>query len=163
MLWMTAGQPSMPVSKRRNSEGVVENFGWLRLVREVELGSKGYPRVSGVSLRAGQLTVGRSCTSAGASVVVHILHKLSARQQAWEDMKSTNPVLRKFSKSKQAYNESEDSLVSGLRTVTDTINSWFDEDKTAQVLRARTRRLLIQVNASFQIGHQRHRVSTSPS
>ena len=82
---------------------------------------------------AGQLTIDCSCTSAGASVVVH---KLSARQQAWEEMKSTNPVLRKFSEFKQAYNESENSLVSGLRTVTDTIGSWFDENETAQVLRA---------------------------
>jgi import inner membrane translocase subunit TIM44 len=70
--------------------------------------------------------------SAGASVVVH---KLSARQQAWEDMKSTNPVLKKFSELKQAYDESENSFVSGLRTVTDTIGSWFDENETAQVLR----------------------------
>ena len=75
----------------------------------------------------------RSCSSAGASVVVH---KLSARQQAWEDIKSTSPVLKKFSEFKQAYNESENSLVSGLRTVTDTIGSWFDENETAQVLRA---------------------------
>jgi mitochondrial import inner membrane translocase subunit TIM44 len=50
-------------------------------------------------------------------------------------MKSTNPVLRKFSEFKQAYDESENSLVSGLRTVTDTIGSWFDENETAQVLR----------------------------
>lgn len=70
--------------------------------------------------------------SAGASVVVH---KLSARQQAWEDMKSTNPALRKFSELKQVYNESENPFVSGLRTVTDTIGSWFDENETAQVLR----------------------------
>ena len=72
------------------------------------------------------------CLSAGASVVVH---KLSARQKAWEDMKSTSPVLRKFSEFKQAYDESENSFVSGLRTVTDTIGSWFDENETAQVLR----------------------------
>lgn len=64
-----------------------------------------------------------------------VVHKLSTRQQAWEDMKSTNPVLRKFSELKQAYDESENSFVSGLRTVTDTIGSWFDENETAQVLR----------------------------
>jgi len=83
--------------------------------------------------RAGKLTIDRSCASAGASVVVH---KLSARQQAWGDMKSANPVLRKFSEFKQAYNESESSLVLGLQSVTDTIGSWFDENETAQVLRA---------------------------
>lgn len=64
-----------------------------------------------------------------------VVHKISARQQAWEDMKSTNPVIKKFSEFKQAYDESENSFVSGLRTVTDTIGSWFDENETAQVLR----------------------------
>ena len=74
----------------------------------------------------------RSYISAGGSVVVH---NLSARHQAWEDMKSSNPVLRRFSEFKQAYDESENSFVSGLRSVTDTIGSWFDENETAQVLR----------------------------
>ena len=50
-------------------------------------------------------------------------------------MKSTNPVLIKVSEFKQAYNESENSFVSGLRSVTDTIGSWFNENETAQVLR----------------------------
>ena len=43
--------------------------------------------------------------------------------------------MKKFSEIKQAYDESENSFVSGLRTVTDTIGSWFDENETAQVLR----------------------------
>ena len=64
-----------------------------------------------------------------------LVHKLSARKQAWEDIKSTNPVMKKFSEIKQAYDKSENSFVSGLRTVTDTIGSWFDENETAQVLR----------------------------
>jgi len=64
------------------------------------------------------------------------VHKLSARLQAWEDIKSTNSVLKKSSEFKRAYNESENSLVSGPRTVTDTIGPWFDENETAQVLRA---------------------------
>ena len=71
----------------------------------------------------------RSCISAGASVV----HKLSARKQAWEDMKSTSPVMKKFSEIKQAYDESENSFTSGLQIVTDTVGSWFDENETAQV------------------------------
>ena len=74
----------------------------------------------------------RSLVSAGSSVVVH---KLSPRQQAWEEIKSTNPMLRKFSEFKQVYDESENPFVSSLRTVTDTIGSWFDENETAQVLR----------------------------
>lgn len=64
-----------------------------------------------------------------------VVHNLSPRQQAWEEIKSTNPVLRKFSEFKQAYDESENPLVSSMRTVTDTIGSWFDENETAQVLR----------------------------
>ena len=71
-----------------------------------------------------------SCISAGASVG---FYKLSACKQAWGGMKSTNPVMKKFSEIKQAYDESENSFVSGLRTVADTIGSWFDENKTAQV------------------------------
>ena len=56
-----------------------------------------------------------------------------ARKQAWEDVKSTNPVMKKFSEPKRARDESETSFVSGLRTVTDIIGSWFDENETAQV------------------------------
>ena len=43
--------------------------------------------------------------------------------------------MKKSSEIKQAYDESENSFVSGLRTVTDTIGSWFDENEAAQVLR----------------------------
>ena len=62
-----------------------------------------------------------------------VVHKLSTCQQAWEDMKSTNSVLQKFSEFKQPYNKSENMLISGLRTVTDTIGSWSDENETVQV------------------------------
>ena len=88
---------------------------------------------------AGQLMIDRPCTSAGASVVVH---KLSAHQQAWGEIKSTNPVLRKLSEFKRAYDEPENSLVSGLRTVTDTINSWFDENEMSRTLLVLMRPLL---------------------
>ena len=60
-----------------------------------------------------------------------IIHKLSARKQAWVDMKFTNPAMKTFSEIKQAYEELENSFVSGLRTVTDTIGSWFDENEAA--------------------------------
>ena len=36
---------------------------------------------------------------------------------------------------RQAYDESENPVVSTVRTVTDTIGSWFDENETAQVMR----------------------------
>lgn len=82
--------------------------------------------------RAGMIGRVKANPDAGSSMVVH---RLSPRQQAWKDIKSANPVLRKFSEVKQAYDESENSFVSSLRTVTDTIGSWFDENETAQVLR----------------------------
>ena len=36
---------------------------------------------------------------------------------------------------RQAYDESENPVVSTIRSVTDTIGSWFDENETAQVMR----------------------------
>lgn len=69
---------------------------------------------------------------AGASVV---LHRTSARQQKWDEIKSTNPLLRKVAELRQTYDESENPVVSNLRSVTETIGSWFDENETAQVIR----------------------------
>jgi len=36
---------------------------------------------------------------------------------------------------RQAYDESENPVVSSMRSVTQTIGSWFDENETAQVQR----------------------------
>lgn len=69
---------------------------------------------------------------AGQSVV---LHKDSPRQEAWNRLKDTNPVLRSFVSMRQAYDESENPVVSSMRSVTQTIGSWFDENETAQVQR----------------------------
>jgi len=69
---------------------------------------------------------------AGSSVV---LHKDSPRQEAWNKMKETNPILRSLTEMRQAYDESENPVVSGVRSVTETIGSWFDETETAQVMR----------------------------
>ncbi|KXN87452.1 Mitochondrial import inner membrane translocase subunit tim44 [Leucoagaricus sp. SymC.cos] len=69
---------------------------------------------------------------AGQSLV---LHKDSPRQEAWNRLKETNPVLRSFVSMRQAYDESENSFVSSVRSVTQTIGSWFDENETAQVQR----------------------------
>jgi mitochondrial import inner membrane translocase subunit TIM44 len=69
---------------------------------------------------------------AGASVV---LHKDSPRQEAWNRMKETNPVLRRITALREAYDESENPVVSSMRTVTSTIGSWFDENETAQVMK----------------------------
>ncbi|KAF8159502.1 hypothetical protein B0H34DRAFT_788695 [Crassisporium funariophilum] len=69
---------------------------------------------------------------AGAAVV---LHKDSPRQEAWNKLKETNPVLKSFVSMRQAFDESENPVVSSVRSVTDTIGSWFDENETAQVMR----------------------------
>lgn len=50
-------------------------------------------------------------------------------------MKETNPIFRQFSEWREVYDESENPVVSSLRSVTSTIGSWFDENETAQVMR----------------------------
>ncbi|EUC59638.1 import inner membrane translocase subunit TIM44 [Rhizoctonia solani AG-3 Rhs1AP] len=64
-----------------------------------------------------------------------VLHKDAGKFEKWEEMKQTNPVLRTFASWKAVYDESENPVVSGLRSVTTTIGSWFDETETAQVTR----------------------------
>ena len=50
-------------------------------------------------------------------------------------MKETNPILRRLTALREAYDESENPVVSSVRSVTSTIGSWFDENETAQVTR----------------------------
>ncbi|KAL0065170.1 protein translocase subunit [Marasmius tenuissimus] len=69
---------------------------------------------------------------AGTSVV---LHKDSPRQEKWNELKESNPVLKSFFSAKQSFEESENPFVSSIRTVTQTIGSWFEENETAQVMR----------------------------
>ncbi|CAE6357079.1 unnamed protein product [Rhizoctonia solani] len=64
-----------------------------------------------------------------------VLHQDAGKYEKWEEMKQTNPVLRTFASWKAAYDESENPIVSGLRSMTTTIGSWFDETETAQVTR----------------------------
>ncbi|KAF8845046.1 TIM44 subunit of mitochondria import inner membrane translocase [Paxillus ammoniavirescens] len=61
--------------------------------------------------------------------------KPSARQEAWEAFKSTNPVMQRLGALHVAYQESESPLVTPIRAVTSTIGSWFDENEVAQVTR----------------------------
>ena len=44
-------------------------------------------------------------------------------------------MLRQFVEWRQAYDESENPVVSSLRSVTQTIGSWFEENESAQVQR----------------------------
>lgn len=70
---------------------------------------------------------------AGQALVVR---ELSAREQAWERLKENNPVFAKLGELRQAYDESENPVVSSLRSVTSTIGGWFEETENAQVVRA---------------------------
>jgi import inner membrane translocase subunit TIM44 len=71
--------------------------------------------------------------SAGEALV---LHASSPRQERWQQLKETNPVLRKFAALHGAYQESENPVVLSLRSVTSTVASWFDENETARVMRS---------------------------
>lgn len=65
-----------------------------------------------------------------------VLHKDSPRQEKWNNLKETNPVLRQFVALRQAFDESENSTVAYFRSLSQSIGSWFDENETAQVTRA---------------------------
>jgi len=65
-----------------------------------------------------------------------VLHASSPRQERWQQLKETNPILRKVSTLHEAYQELENPVVSSLRSVTSTVTSWFDENETARVLRS---------------------------
>ena len=64
-----------------------------------------------------------------------VVHKDNAKREKWEALKGSNPVLRSFYSLRQQYDESENPVLSSLRSVTSTIGSWFDENETAQVTR----------------------------
>lgn len=64
-----------------------------------------------------------------------MLHKDSPRQERWNTLKETNPILRRLSSLKGQFDESENPLISSIRSVTQTIGSWFDETEAAQVTR----------------------------
>ena len=65
-----------------------------------------------------------------------VLHASSPRQERWQQLKETNPILRKVAELHGAYQESENPVVLSLRSVTSTVASWFDENETARVLRS---------------------------
>ena len=64
-----------------------------------------------------------------------VVHKDSPKSQRWNELKETNPLLRKMVELRQQYDESENPVVSSVRNVTETIGSWFEENETAQVTR----------------------------
>jgi mitochondrial import inner membrane translocase subunit TIM44 len=70
---------------------------------------------------------------AGSALVVT---QPSAREEAWQRMKETNPLFVKLGELRTAYDESENPVVSGLRSITSTIGGLFEETENAQVVRA---------------------------
>lgn len=56
-------------------------------------------------------------------------------ESSWEKFKETSPVYGKFTAWKEAFDESENPVVSSIRSVTSTIGSWFDENETARVVK----------------------------
>ncbi|KIM61647.1 hypothetical protein SCLCIDRAFT_1215737 [Scleroderma citrinum Foug A] len=61
--------------------------------------------------------------------------KPSARQEAWDTFKATNPLMQRLSSLHATYQESESPLIMPIRSVTSTIGSWFEENEVAQVTR----------------------------
>lgn len=99
--------------------------------------------------KAGKDSMGRgaqrikSNPEAGQALV---LHKDSPRQEKWNRLKETNPLLKKMAEVRQQYDESENPVVASLRSVTSTIGSWFDENESAQV-----HRLMKYMDPTFNI------------
>ncbi|KAI0272612.1 hypothetical protein BC834DRAFT_966609 [Gloeopeniophorella convolvens] len=65
-----------------------------------------------------------------------VLHASSPRQERWQQLKATNPLLRRVGELHAAYQESEHPVVASMRSVTSTVAAWFDENETARVLRS---------------------------
>ncbi|KAF7317021.1 Mitochondrial import inner membrane translocase subunit TIM44 [Mycena chlorophos] len=96
-----------------------------RLRRQRRLAKAGIARGAGAERVAAN-------PDAGSAVV---LHKDSPRQEKWNRLKETNPILRSIVSMRQAFDESENPVVASVRSVTDTVGSWFEENETAQVMR----------------------------
>lgn len=75
-----------------------------------------------------------------------VLHADADKTSRWESLKATNPLLRSFGSMRTAYDESENPVVSSVRSVTDTIGGWFEESETAQVTK-----ILRQMDPAFEV------------
>lgn len=62
-----------------------------------------------------------------------VLHKDNAKNEKWEKLKETNPFLRQYASLRRSFDESENPLVSTVRSMTQTVGTLFDENETAQV------------------------------
>jgi len=70
--------------------------------------------------------------SAGSSVV---LHEDAISQEKWETLKAKNPLFRTMASLRQSFESSEHPIVSGMRSMSETVSSWFDENEMAKVIR----------------------------
>lgn len=70
---------------------------------------------------------------AGQSLVLHLE---PAYKQVWSKFREENPLMRKLSKWRMAYSESENPFVERLRSITETVGGWFEESEMAQVVSA---------------------------
>ncbi|RDX54310.1 mitochondria import inner membrane translocase TIM44 subunit [Lentinus brumalis] len=85
--------------------------------------------------KAGKNSIGIRTKANPEAGQAMVLHKDSPRQEKWNELKEKNPLFRSLAELKQQYDESENPVVSSLRSVTQTIGSWFDENESAQVQR----------------------------
>lgn len=60
----------------------------------------------------------------------------SQAKKAWDRFKERNPLARKLSEMREAYDESENPVIERMRGITETIGGWFEENETAQVVSA---------------------------
>ncbi|KAF2686472.1 TIM44 subunit of mitochondria import inner membrane translocase [Lentithecium fluviatile CBS 122367] len=63
------------------------------------------------------------------------LHKDAKYKEIWRDFKDNSPVMRRFSSMKDAYNESDNPLISTARSISDRITGFFAENETAMVIK----------------------------
>jgi import inner membrane translocase subunit TIM44 len=71
--------------------------------------------------------------NAGQSVV---MHKDSKWKESWDSFKASSPVWGRLSSLNQSYNESENSFISAVRRVTDSVTDFFTtENEMATVVR----------------------------
>ena len=77
-----------------------------------------------------------------------MLHKDSPRQERWNLLKETNPLLRRLGEYRTAFDESENAFVSSVRSAVYTVGSWFDETENAQV-----QRMMKNIDPTFNMEH----------
>ncbi|KAF9048285.1 TIM44 subunit of mitochondria import inner membrane translocase [Hymenopellis radicata] len=84
--------------------------------------------------KGGRLGTTRTAANPDAGEAV-VLHKDSPRQEKWNALKDSSPVLRKLSELRQSWDESENPVIASVRSFSHNLTSFFDENETARVMR----------------------------